>query len=39
MKLAWRRKTGNESNVDSSGLPGRVLRGAKMLSSSMLKGK
>ena len=39
MKLAWRRKTGAESNADSSELPGRVLRGAMMVSSSMLKGK
>ena len=38
MKLAWRRKTG-ESDVDSSGSPGRVMRGAIMDSSSMLKGK
>lgn len=39
MKLAWRRKTGAESDADSSELPGRVLRGAMMVSSSMLKGK
>lgn len=39
MKLAWRRKTGVEADADSSGLPGRVLRGAMMVSSSMLKGK
>lgn len=39
MKLAWSRKTGAESDADSSGLPGRVLRGAMMVSSSMLKGK
>ena len=39
MKLAWRRKTGAESDADSSELPGSVLRGAMMLSSSMLKGK
>lgn len=36
MKVAWRRKTGD---VDSSELPGRVLRGAMMASSSMLKEK
>ncbi len=35
-KLAWRRKTGIESDADSSG---RVLRGAMMVSSSMVKGK
>ena len=39
MKLAWRRKTGSESDADSSELPGRVLRGAMMVSSSMVKGK
>ena len=39
MRLAWRRKTGVESDADSSELPGRVLRGAMLLSSSMLKGK
>lgn len=39
MKLAWSRKTGVESDADSSDLPGRVLRGAMMVSSSMLKGK
>ena len=39
MKFAWRRKTGAGSDADSSGLPGRVLRGAMMVSSSMLKGK
>ncbi len=39
MKFAWRRKTGAESDADSSELPGRVLRGAMMVSSSMLKGK
>ena len=38
MKVAWRRKTGFES-ANSSELPGRVLRGAMMDSSSMLKGK
>lgn len=37
MKLAWRRKTGFVSEVD---LPdGRVLRGAMIDSSNMLKGK
>ena len=39
IKLAWRRKTGAKSDADSSELPGRVLRGAMMASSSMLKGK
>ena len=39
MKVAWRRKTGAGSERGSSGFPGRVLRGAMMLSSSMLKGK
>ena len=39
MTFAWRRKTGAGSDADSSGLPGRVLRGAMMVSSSMLKGK
>ena len=38
MKLAWRRKTGAESDADPSELPGRVLQGAMMVSSSMLKG-
>src|SRR5271154_7602687 len=38
MKLACRRKTG-ESNEDSSGFPGRVLQGAMMFSSSIVKGK
>lgn len=36
MKLACRRKTGAASDADASG---RVLHGAMMLSSSMLKGK
>lgn len=39
MKLACSRKTGATSDANSSELPGRVLRGAIMLSSSMLKGK
>lgn len=39
MKLAWTRKTGSEPNVCSSGSPGIVLRGAKILSFSILKGK
>jgi hypothetical protein len=39
MKLAWRRKTDAESDADSPELPGRVLQGALMVSSSMLKGK
>ena len=39
MKVACRTNTGAGSDGGSSGLPGRVLRGATMLSSSMLKGK
>lgn len=39
MKLAWRRKTGVEAEMDSSELAKKLLRGATMLSSSMLKGK
>ena len=39
MKVAWMRKTGAGSDRGSSGLPGRVLRGAMMLSSNMVKGK
>ena len=39
MKLAWSRKTGSESDAAPLELPGRVLRGAMILSSSMLKGK
>jgi hypothetical protein len=39
MKLAYRRKTGAESNADSSELPGRGFQGAMVISSSMLKGK
>ena len=39
MRLAWRRKTGVESDVDPSEISGRVFRGATMVSSSMLKGK
>lgn len=39
MKFAWRRKTGAESDTDSSELSERVLQGAMIFSSSMLKGK
>ncbi len=39
MKLAWTRKIGAESDAESSELPERVLQGATMDSSSMLKGK
>lgn len=39
MKLAWRRKTGAESDAGSSQLPGRVLQGAMTSSCNMLKGK
>ena len=39
MKVACRTNTGAGSDRGSLGLPGRVLRGATMLSSSMLKGK
>jgi len=39
MKFAWRRKTGVVSDGVSPQVPGRVLRGAMMVSSSMLIGK
>lgn len=39
IKFAWRRKTGVVSAGGSPEVPGRVLRGAMMVSSSMLIGK
>ena len=39
MKLAWMRKTGAVSNGGSPKVPGKVLRGAMIVSSSMLIGK